>query len=56
MDLRSNQSVVYYKTYLGETEIVDQYGNATGQYNPSYSSKASVRMVVSSARGNSEQE
>ena len=35
--LLRNKSTFYYASYIGETEIIDEYGNATGEYAVSYS-------------------
>jgi hypothetical protein len=47
---------VFFKTYEGETEIVDQYGNATGSFIPTYSEVKSAMLSVSPNKGNSEVE
>ena len=32
-----NKTSFYYALYTGQTEIIDEYGNATGQYSVQYS-------------------
>ena len=46
-----NKRTFYYALYTGQTEIVDEYGNATGQYSVSYGSPTEVRGNVSAAQG-----
>lgn len=50
-NLRANLSDVYYKMYIGEEEIVDDAGNATGSYIPKYGDLMCVRLCVSPNRG-----
>lgn len=54
--LNRNTYEVYYKLYLGITEIVDEYGNATGSFTPKYSELKSMRLSVSPNKGRSESE
>ena len=46
-----NKSKFYYASYKGETEIKDEYGNRTGEYNISYSNPIEKLGNVSAAQG-----
>ena len=46
-----NKSRFYYASYIGETEIVDEYGNATGEYAVSYSNPIECNGNISAAQG-----
>ena len=46
-----NKSKFYYASYIGETEIIDEYGNATGEYEVSYGNPVKVLGNVSAAQG-----
>ena len=46
-----NKSKFYYASYVGETEIIDEYGNATGEYAVSYSTPIEHFGNVSAAQG-----
>ena len=46
-----NKSKFYYASYIGETEIIDEYGNATGEYTISYSNPIECFGNVSAAQG-----
>jgi len=46
-----NKSKFYYASYIGETEIVDEYGNSTGEYKVSYSNPNEIFGNVSAAQG-----
>ena len=46
-----NQSKFYYALYIGSTEIKDEYGNGTGEYEVSHSHPVIAYGNVSSARG-----
>lgn len=52
--LLRNQQPVFYKLYLGDEEIIDEYGNPTGSYVPKYGELTSTMMCVSPNKGNSE--
>lgn len=52
---RALQYPVFYKLYEGETEITDQYGNATGSFAPNYSGLKSILISVSPNKGDSEE-
>lgn len=55
-DLKRNTQTIYFKLYLGDQEIIDQYGNATGSYVPVYSDLMSANLVVSPNKGAAETE
>ena len=46
-----NKSKFYYASYIGETEIIDEYGNATGEYQISYGNPREYRGNISAAQG-----
>jgi hypothetical protein len=46
-----NKRKFYYASYIGETEIIDEYGNATGEYAVSYSNPTQCFGNVSAAQG-----
>ena len=46
-----NRSKFYYASYIGETEIIDEYGNATGEYTISYGDPVETYGNVSAAQG-----
>ncbi len=50
--LKKNQQTVYFKPFITETEIVDEYGNLTGEYEPVYGALESVDICVSPNKGN----
>lgn len=52
--LLRNQQPVFFKLYMGEKEIIDEYGNATGSYVPIYGELQSAMLCVSPNKGNSE--
>lgn len=54
--LKRNEQTLYYALYLGKTELIDEYGNATGQFEKTFSEPIRCRMNVSSARGVAELE
>ena len=49
--LLRNRRKIYYASYIGETEIIDEYGNATGEYSVSYSNPKEYFGNVSAAQG-----
>lgn len=55
-DLKRNTQKVYFKLYLGDQEIIDQYGNATGLYIPMYSDLMMAYLTVSPNKGAAETE
>ena len=46
-----NKTTFYYALYTGQTEIVDEYGNATGQYSVTYDDPTKALGNVSAAQG-----
>lgn len=54
--LRINQQPVFYKLYIDQEEIIDQYGNPTGSFEPIYSELKSAMLCVSPNKGSSEVE
>lgn len=50
-NLVRNTFEVWYQTYEGESEEIDEYGNKTGSFSPVYGPLQSARMVVSPNRG-----
>ena len=51
-----NLSAVYFRLYVGQEEMVDEYGNATGSFSPKYGPLQSARLCVSPNKGSSETE
>ena len=49
--LARNKQKIYYALYKGKTEIVDDYGNKTGEYDVSYDTPVEFDINVSAARG-----
>lgn len=46
-----DKKTVYYANYASKTEIIDEYGNATGQYTISYTAPTAIDVNVSPSRG-----
>ncbi len=46
-----NKTKFYYASYIGETEIADEYGNSTGEYNLVYGNPKQIFGNVSAAQG-----
>lgn len=46
-----NKSTLYYASYSGETEVLDEYGNYTGEYDLTYGNPVRVSGNVSAAQG-----
>lgn len=46
-----NKSKFYYASYIGETEITDEYGNGTGEYTLAYEKPIETFGNVSAAQG-----
>ena len=46
-----NKSKFYYASYIGETEIIDEYGNSTGEYKILYSNLYEGSANISAAQG-----
>ena len=50
-NLARNTFPVWFQVYQGETEIIDEYGNKTGSFAPSYGPLQSGQFMVSPNRG-----
>lgn len=50
-NLKRNQREIHYALRLGETAIVDEYGNETGESSPSYGEPVAANFNVSAATG-----
>ena len=46
-----NKTAFYYALYEGQTEIIDEYGNATGEYTVRYGIPMRVHGNISAAQG-----
>lgn len=46
-----NKSKFYYASYIGETEIIDEYGNATGEFKITYGDPIECKANISAAQG-----
>lgn len=46
-----NKTTFYYASYIGETEITDEYGNSTGEYSLTYEKPIKMSGNVSAAQG-----
>lgn len=46
-----NKTTFYYALYTGQSEIIDEYGNATGQYSVTYGNPTKAFGNVSAAQG-----
>ena len=46
-----NKSTFYYASYTNQTEIIDEYGNATGEYDVAYGNPIKMLGNVSAAQG-----
>ena len=49
--LMRNKTSFYYALYIEQTEIIDEYGNATGQYSVRYGNPIKTLGNVSAAKG-----
>ena len=49
--MERNKSKFFYASYIGETEITDEYGNAIGEYKVSYRNPTKTFGNVSAAQG-----
>lgn len=54
--LKRNESPLWYCLYSGKTELVDEYGNSTGQYALSYGQPTQMYANISPATGHSSTE
>ncbi len=50
-DLKRNQVLVNFRHYLGDKEIVDEYGNATADYSSEFGEEQQLLMSVSANKG-----
>lgn len=50
-DLCRNQIKIYYSNYEKSTELIDEYGNSTGQYELTYSKPEMIMISVSASKG-----
>lgn len=55
-NLKRNETLFYYALYNGKAPITDEYGNRTGEYQPTYSDFVKMKGNISSAKGNSQAE
>lgn len=55
-NLARNTFPVWYKTYLGSVEVIDEYGNRTGTREDRYSDLSCESLSVSANKGTSEAE
>lgn len=55
-NLQRNLQPVFYKLYEGEEELIDEWGNSTGEYAPKYGPLKSAMLCVSPNKGTSETE
>lgn len=46
-----NMRTLYYATYASQTEIIDEYGNVTANYDVVYSEPQEIRCNLSPAKG-----
>lgn len=44
--VQRNKQTIYYATYKGSTEVVDEYGNATGEFVLQYNSPQPLKINV----------
>lgn len=49
--LARNKSTFFYALHAGQTELKDEYGNATGQYSVSYTEPVQALGNISAAQG-----
>lgn len=54
--LKRNQQPVYYALYTGEVEVIDGYGDPTGEMVPGYTAPVKLMCNVSPSRGNADSE
>ena len=46
-----NKTTFYYASYIGETEMIDEYGNRTGEFSLTYGKPTRMSGNVSAAQG-----
>ena len=49
--LLRNKTTFYYALYTGQTEVIDEYGNATGQYSVAYGDPIKTLGNISASQG-----
>ena len=49
--LARNKTTFYYASYIGETELIDEYGNSTGEFSLTYGKPIKMSGNVSAAQG-----
>lgn len=49
--MNRNKQTFYYALYKGQEEVIDEYGNSTGQYEKSYENPVEAKANVSAAKG-----
>ena len=49
--LARNKRTFFYALHNGQTELIDEYGNATGQYKVSYADPVETKGNISAAQG-----
>ena len=52
--LERNKTSFWYSSYIGKSEIIDEYGNRTGEYQIERANPIKYRANISSARGETE--
>jgi len=54
--VQRNGTKIYYSLYTSKTEIIDEYGNKTGEYQVNYADPVAYYINVSAARGTADVE
>lgn len=52
--LARNKRTFYYSLYVGKTEILDEYGNKSGEYDIQYTKPVECKANISPAQGETE--
>ena len=52
--LARNKRIFYYSLYIGKTEILDEYGNKSGEYDIQYTKPVECKANISPAQGETE--
>lgn len=50
-DLARNKQAIFYKPFTGTEELIDEYGNVTGSFKPTYGNLKSLRLSISANKG-----
>lgn len=50
-DLARNKQYISYKPFTGTEELIDEYGNVTGSFKPTYGNLKSFRLSISANKG-----